>query len=110
MTNFKLNKPLVIYKIERGKVGTISNSKMTDALAIQFLTINPDRISLFSDFPENWKELIGLENVNTHEEEPTKPDFIRNELKDLSIQELRDLFPTISARAKGDFINKVLNP
>lgn len=61
MTQFELDKTSVIYKVEKGKGETISNDKMTDELAIQFLTINPDRIRLFSKYPENWKELIGLE-------------------------------------------------
>lgn len=67
MTNFELKKPQVIYKIEKGKGFTISNDTMTDELAIYFLKVNPDRIELFSKYPENWKELIGLENEEVEE-------------------------------------------
>jgi hypothetical protein len=56
--NFQLKKPQVIYKLEKGSSRTISNSKMTDELAIKFLKINEDRIKLFSKYPENWLELI----------------------------------------------------
>jgi len=49
----------VMYKVQKGKPFTISNAKMTNDLAIQFLKVKSSRIELFSDYPENWKELIG---------------------------------------------------
>ncbi len=59
MTNFRLRKPNVIYKLAKHQPQTISNNSMSDELAIAFLKIRPERIDLFSKFPENWEELIG---------------------------------------------------
>ncbi|WP_339875219.1 hypothetical protein [Olleya marilimosa] len=57
--SFQLKKAQVIYKLQKGSPVTISNLKMTDELAIDFLKINSERIKLFSKYPENWLELIG---------------------------------------------------
>lgn len=61
VVNFQLRKPNVIYKLQTGSPITISNSVMTDELAIEFLKINPERIKLFSMYPSNWDAEI-LEN------------------------------------------------
>ena len=66
-TQFEFKLPKVIYKIKQGDGRTISNDKMTDELAIDFLKTKPSRIELFSKYPEDWKLLIGLED------EPTEP-------------------------------------
>lgn len=58
-SQFQLRKPSVIYKIRKGFGETISNQKMTDELAIQFLKVKKERIELFAKYPENWLELIG---------------------------------------------------
>lgn len=71
-TQFQLTQPAVIYKIQKGFGGTISNKKMTDELAIKFLQVKPDRIQLFSKYPENWKELIGLDDEKTADEKVIK--------------------------------------
>lgn len=63
--NFQLKKAQVIYKLQKGSPKTISNQKITDELAIEFLKINPERLRLFSKYPENISELIG----ETKEEE-----------------------------------------
>jgi hypothetical protein len=36
----------------------ITNAVLTDALAIEFLKVNPNRISMFSEYPDNWRELL----------------------------------------------------
>jgi hypothetical protein len=71
LTSFQLSKPNVIYKVQKGSAVTISNEKMTDELAIEFLKINPERISLFSVYPDNYKELIGLEQPEGEPEPET---------------------------------------
>lgn len=59
VVNFELAKPSVIYKLQKGSSRTISNSILTDELAIDFLKIRKERIELFSKYPSNWLELIG---------------------------------------------------
>lgn len=58
MVNFEFKKNAAQYKNAKGDKTTISNNTMTDEKAIEFLKTNPERIKLFSKFPENWKELI----------------------------------------------------
>lgn len=60
ITNFQLKKD-AYYRLEKGKAGTISNDTMTDELAIAFLKVRPERIELFSKYPDNWEELISDE-------------------------------------------------
>ncbi|OCK42527.1 hypothetical protein BA195_10145 [Tenacibaculum soleae] len=67
VVNFELAKPSVIYKLKKGSSITISNSTLTDELAIEFLKLRKERIKLFSKYPSNWLELIG------EIEEPIKP-------------------------------------
>ena len=126
-SNFRLTKPSVIYRIYRdNQLGTISNNKMTDALAIEFLKVDAKRITLFSIFPENWKELVGVEPVKTVVVEPAQTPVqtpvktvavepaqtpvqtpVKSNLNDLSFIELRKAYPNVSARSKSDFIKKV---
>jgi hypothetical protein len=58
MTQFKFKRNAASYKNKKGDTTTISNSTMTDEKAIAFLKTNDKRISLFSEFPSNWKKLI----------------------------------------------------
>lgn len=55
-SNFKL-RDLGIHQISFGAGEYISNMNMSDELALAFLNENPNRISLFEKFPENWNEL-----------------------------------------------------
>ena len=47
-----------VHQISFGSGNMISNSNMTDELAIIFLKENPNRITLFEVFPENWKDSL----------------------------------------------------
>jgi len=71
MTNFEFKKNAAQYKNKKGDKTTISNNTMTDEKAIEFLKTNPERIGLFSKFPENWKELIQGEQL-TEEQKQAK--------------------------------------
>ena len=62
MTSFKFKKDAACYKYEKGGKVTISNDNLTDENAIKFIKKNPNRINLFSKYPENWVELCGLTN------------------------------------------------
>jgi hypothetical protein len=67
MVNFEFKKNAAQYKNAKGDKTTISNNTMTDEKAIEFLKTNPERIRLFSKFPENWKELIEGEQLTEEE-------------------------------------------
>ncbi|HRE77112.1 MAG TPA: hypothetical protein PLL09_04720 [Flavobacterium sp.] len=56
--NFKLRDNIGVLQINFGEGKFISQLNCADEICIEFLKVNPNRISLFSDFPENWKELI----------------------------------------------------
>ena len=60
-SQFKFRDNTDLYPIEFGSGLMISNTNMSDELAFMFLKENPNRISLFEKYPENWKEL----NVET---------------------------------------------
>ncbi|OAB78777.1 hypothetical protein [Cochleicola gelatinilyticus] len=116
MTQFQLKKPQVIYKLEKGSSITISNSKMSDELAIAFLKINPNRLELFSKYPENVKELIGAEETgdNTENEEvktdkkPCSDCKKKSKLLNTNMNDLRAKYPEIMATSKKDFVDQIL--
>lgn len=56
--NFKLRNDIGVMQISFGDGQFISPSNATDEVCIEFLKANPNRISLFSEYPENWKSLI----------------------------------------------------
>lgn len=58
MRNFEFSRQSAQYKNKKGDKTTISNGTMTDESAIEFLRTNPERIKLFSKYPEGWKELL----------------------------------------------------
>ena len=102
-THFKFKRAVAQYKNRKGDKTAISNSNLTDEKAIEFLRTNPDRISLFSEYPENWRELI--------EDTPELPgpNFEeRQQLMEFSLKELREMYPETKAASKEAFINKVL--
>lgn len=65
--NFKLRNDVGLVEMEFGSGQFLSQANATDELCIAFLRINPNRISLFERYPENWKILIEnniVENEN----------------------------------------------
>lgn len=117
MTNFELKKINGVYKLEKGGKITISNNTMSDALALEFLSIRKERIELFSKYPENWEELVDGKQEEVIVEEvdldiPESDDEIeqlRSQLEQYKMQELREMYPEIKATSKEDFITQVLN-
>ena len=71
MTNFRFKRPTASYKNAKGDKTTISNATMTDEKALNFLKTNPERISLFSEYPSNWKKLIEGE-IETEEQKEAR--------------------------------------
>ena len=135
MTVFEFKRERAQYKNAKGDRTTISNNTMTDEKAIEFLKTNPKRISLFSKFPENWKEVIkgtakteGQVEAEAQAEEATKaaeeaanggevdlmkedcPECIkkRQELSKMKLSELRKLYPEVKDTSIKGFIEKVL--
>lgn len=64
-SNFRLKGIVGIIQMSFGSGQFISNANITDDLAIEFLKVNPNRISMFEAYPENWKELV--QGVNNDE-------------------------------------------
>lgn len=64
MPNFKLKRGIVFRSANFPEV--VTNSNLTDELAIKWLQDNPKRASFFEIIPDNW-ELIVSENANTTE-------------------------------------------
>lgn len=62
-TQFKLRSDIGVSQIEfNGMV--ISQSSTDDNTCIEFLKLNPARISLFEKYPENWRDLLTQNNEN----------------------------------------------
>ena len=136
MTNFKFKSPLAQYKNKKGDTSTISNSNMNDEKAIEFLRTRPERIELFVEYPENWKELLSNEvpfgvgndvkKIDVVEPEEIKGDCDedcdecdeckekkKKELESFSLPELREKYPFdefgVKATSKKAFIDKLLS-
>lgn len=106
MSKFRLKKS-THYKIEKGgKV--IHNGIMTDELALEFLRINPEqRILLFGEYPENWKELLeggaadkeeaqDMDDDNDSGEGCSECDR-KKELMEINFNDLKKMYPDIPA-------------
>ena len=114
-----------------GKAGTIHNGNITDELALEFLSIKPSRIELFSTFPQDWQVLISdyMEDIDIEDsdiedsdiedsdmedsdmEDSECPECIekRKELEALKLSDLRELYPEITDTKKSSFIAKILD-
>lgn len=66
---FHLKRPIAQYKIRQSDRFTISNSNLTNELAIAFIKERRDRIELFDVYPENWEELVEMEGKTEQERE-----------------------------------------
>jgi len=105
MTDYQLKKPFGIYKINKkdSKEGTISNASMTNEKAERFLSLRPERIDLFSKYPEDWnEEKTGDQTVV----EDTDPTFA--ELMKVPFPELKEQYPSIEETNKPKFVKQVL--
>ena len=132
ITSFELKRPTAQYRLEKGKPPVISNDLMSDGLAIEFLKINPARIELFATFPDNWKELIGLEQepkapiipapekkselksekcCEKEEDEPCD-DCRRAALLKIRQPELKQMYPDVKLEFgmnKTQYVNKIID-
>lgn len=57
-SQFKLRDNVGLQQISFGSGLFISNSNVSDELAVQFLKENPNRISLFDVYPNDWKNML----------------------------------------------------
>lgn len=74
VSKFKMRNNTGVHQISFGSGLFISNGNLTDELAFDFLKENPNRISLFEVFPEDWKELLNGENEAKKETVQTTKD------------------------------------
>lgn len=114
ITDFELKGLNPYYRLEKGKPGTISNSQMSNKLALQFLSIDPTRIKLFSKYPEDWREQIGektsfSQSTGKHERENSK-EVTREELEAKKYNELAKAYPDHFkiGMKKMELIDKIL--
>lgn len=89
ITDFELKGLNPYYRLEKGKPETISNSQMSNKLALQFLRIDPTRIKLFSKYPEDWRERISTGKV----ERENSKEVTREELEAKKYNELAKAYP-----------------
>ncbi len=71
MANFRLCNGVVLQSARFSEV--ITNSNLTDEIALMWLKDNPTRINLFSVYPENWQLMI------TGNDTKNKPKRIRKQ-------------------------------
>lgn len=102
-TKYSLKKDKAIYKMRRGSVNTISNKNINDELAEAFLTINSDRIRLFSKYDEEFYNNLVAKPTQEVEEVVEEDD-----LENLKLKDLREMYPEIKATSKAQFIEKLM--
>lgn len=124
-TKFRLIRERATYRVRKGVM--ISNDKMTDELALEWLKDCPERIKFFYSYPENWKDM--LNNTEAHTVAPTvapteievvaledveesiMEEEFRANLEQLKLSELKEIYPEISVefgQKKSDFIDKII--
>jgi len=104
MSNFKLIGKSQ-YKIKKSDRFTISNSNLTDDLAIAFLKERKERIELFEKYPENWEELLKDGNIAIEAERLA----LKESLEEMTLAELKEKYPAIKEKKKALFISKILS-
>lgn len=69
---FKLREELGSVQMDFGSSEYFNNETLTDAVAIRYLKINPNRIANFAEYPENWKALLAEGGGETKPKQKTK--------------------------------------
>ena len=100
MTKFEFKNHLAIYRMEKGSSERVSQNTLTDEKAIEYLSINPERISLFKSYPENWINLLQVpepkdEDCCEDETEVPCDDCLRKALNGLKMAELKEQYPEV---------------
>lgn len=113
MSNYELTGN-AYYRLSKETSQTINNKNITDALAEEFLKIDPTRIRLFDKYPADWESNLTEEVEvvsNTTEDEVYDPIEIlnRKKLEAYKLPELRDMYPNIKSVSKDGFIDEILN-
>lgn len=113
MSEFRFKRERAIYRIDQESKERISNDIITDELAIRFLKVNPERISLFSQYPENWEDLISDSPVqDTEDGTPCTECELKEELEAMKMTELREKYGELVkvefGMKKTEYIDKIL--
>ncbi|MFC6858790.1 hypothetical protein ACFQHQ_05310 [Zunongwangia atlantica 22II14-10F7] len=114
MSNFEL-KNNAYYRLQKGDSRTINNNIITDQLAIEFLRINKERIKLFSKYPDNWEDMLTVENKEVKEDEVIElnedQEAQKKHLMKYKFSELREKYPDVKAEfggSKSSFIDRII--
>ena len=117
MSKFEFKSSTAIYRVDKQKQARISQSNLTDESAVEYISLNPERISLFKKYPDNWQELIGLTTAEVVDDccdddtDVPCDDCMRQALEKLTLRELKIQYPEIPlvfAMKKMDFIDSVI--
>ena len=79
MPNFKLKRGIVVKSASYAEV--ITNSNLTDEMAVKWLKDNPKRIDLFEVYPHDWEQLIVDEQPQNSEKQEESESGIVTEKK-----------------------------
>tara|TARA_R110000823_G_scaffold266679_4_gene386433 strand:- start:3931 stop:4494 length:564 start_codon:yes stop_codon:yes gene_type:complete len=124
MGKFEFKNNTAIYRVAKGSDERISHSNMTDAKAIDYLSMNKERIGLFKSYPENWEQMVDqyldasarvmLEHGSDcceDEEEVPCDDCLRTALLRLKMKELKEQYPEIPlhfAMKKAELVEAII--
>lgn len=119
MNNFKFKHYAALYRVSQESNTYISNKTLTDEAAIAFLKEDPKRISLFSEYPENWRELAGykdpaqldLEEVIKEIEVEAQEVKTREDLMSMKMPDLKEMYPDIPitfGMKKKDMVDAII--
>jgi len=118
MANYKFRYPTALYKTDEGSY--ISQKTLTDEIAEKFLAEDPERIALFSSYPDSVApqrddiapEVIeDTEPENSENKPPCTPCKKKKELMAINMNELRVMYPDFSTpvgTTKVDFVNMIV--
>ncbi len=84
-----------------GTTDFYSNANLTDEAVYRILGRTPSLISCFDNPPKNWKEMVEAYKIG-EVKAPTPAD-----LEELTVPQIRALFPTAKGRSKADLIASV---
>ena len=83
---------------------------------LNFYLQRKERIELFSEYPDNWEELLEKGSINKDQIEIEAEKAVvsgdyslyQKVLEGMQLSELREKFPEIKARSSKDFAEKVV--
>ena len=65
---FRLREDIISLPMDFGSSEYFNQDTLTNEVALRYLSINPNRIANFAEYPENWKEVLEEWNAKSNEE------------------------------------------